>query len=123
VSHTSTATGHLRRYDATSGQKSERINSGICIDQTRVSGDGAWILFLSIPNPRAGSQHRALLQLVRLDGRYSSRLPISLPWSVNQPLILLSLNTNNDTSQFQLLTVASGALQPLFLEQSDQFYD
>ena len=136
--NTSTAVGHLRRYDATTGQKTDIVSSGIRIDQAQVSADGQWVLFLSIPDPRGDNQHSAMLQLVRMDGQglqtlycfpnatYSgqntSRLPISLQWSVDQQSILFSVNTNNDTSQVELLNVSTGALKTLFLDQNDQLY-
>lgn len=136
--NTSTAAGHLRRYDATTGQKADLVSSGIRIDQAQVSADGQWVLFLSIPDPRGDSQHSAMLQLVRMDGQglqtlycfpsqtYSgqntSRLPISLQWSTDQQSILFSVNTNNSTSQIELLNVSTGALKTLFLDQNDQLY-
>ena len=67
--NTSTAVGHLRRYDATTGQKTDIVSSGIRIDQAQVSADGQWVLFLSIPDPRGDNQHSAMLQLVRMDGQ------------------------------------------------------
>ncbi len=136
--NTSTAIGHLRRFNATTGQKADIVSSGIRIDQAQVSADGQWVLFLSIPDPRGDSQHSALLQLVRMDGQglqtlycfpnqtysgqHNSRLPISLQWSVDQRSILFSVNTNNDTSQVQLLNVSSGTLKTLFLDQNDELY-
>jgi hypothetical protein len=139
--NTSTAIGHLRRYDATSGQKSDIITSGIRIDQAQISADGQWVLFLSIPDPRGDSQHSAMLQLVRMDGQglqtlycfpssivysgqgASSKLPIALQWSVDQHSILFSLNTNNDTSSIQVLNIATGNLKQLFLDQHDALYN
>src|SRR5581483_9773863 len=124
--NTTTSAGHLRRYDATTGQKTEIVSSGLRIDQAQVSADGQWVLFLSIPDPRGDHQHSAMLQLVRMDGQglqtlycfpnqtYSgqnySRLPISLQWSVDQQSILFSVNTDNSTSQVELLNVSTGAL-------------
>jgi len=52
--NTSTAFGHLRRYDATTGQKTDFTTSGIRILQGQVSSDGQWVLFLSMPDPRGG---------------------------------------------------------------------
>ena len=136
--NTTTSAGHLRRYDATTGQKTEIVSSGLRIDQAQVSADGQWVLFLSIPDPRGDHQHSAMLQLVRMDGQglqtlycfpnqtYSgqnySRLPISLQWSVDQQSILFSVNTDNSTSQVELLNVSTGALKALFLDQNDQLY-
>jgi hypothetical protein len=61
--NTSTASGHLRRYDATNGQKTNIATSGIQILQAQVSSDGQWVLFLSMPissNRASKAQHRQL---------------------------------------------------------------
>ena len=137
--NTSTATGHLRRYDVSNGHKAEIISSGISIDQAQISADGRWVLFLSIPDPRGDTQHSALLQLVRMDGEGlqtlycfprvtysglagSSKLPIAFQWSVDQKSILISENTNNSTSQIFVLDVATGGIRQLFLDQNDTAY-
>src|SRR5438067_3252684 len=67
--NTSTAFGHLKRYDVVTGQKTELVTSGIAIQSAQVSADGQWVLFLSTPDPRIDPQHSALLQLVRMDGQ------------------------------------------------------
>lgn len=141
--NTTIAYGHLRRYDATSGKKTDIVTSGIRIDQAQVSSDGQWVLFLSIPDPRGDSQHSALLQLVRMDGQglqtlycfpnvtYTgfggqSRLPISIQWSVDQKSILFSVNTGNAgsvTSAITLLTVSNGSLHQLMLDSNDAMYN
>ena len=137
--NTSIAFGHLRRFDARTGQKVDIATSGIRIDQAQVSADGQWVLFLSIPDPRGNTQSSAMLQLVRMDGQglqtlycfpnatysghgTSSRLPISIQWSVDQKSIIFSVNTNNDTSAVTLLDVATGTLHQLFLDQHDSSY-
>lgn len=137
--NTSIAFGHLRRFDARTGQKVDITTSGIRIDQAQISADGQWVLFLSIPDPRGDTQHSAMLQLVRMDGQglqtlycfpnatysghgTSSRLPISIQWSVDQRSIIFSVNTNNDTSAITLLDVATGTLHQLFLDQHDSSY-
>ena len=137
--NTTTSAGHLRRFDATTGQKTDIVTSGLRIDQAQVSADGQWVLFLSIPDPRGDSQHSAMLQLVRMDGQglqtlycfpnatYSghsatNKLPISLQWSIDERSILFSVNTNNANSQVELLNVATGALSTLFQDQNDSLY-
>jgi hypothetical protein len=139
--NTSTAVGHLRRYDVSNGHKAEIVSSGIRIDQAQVSADGQWVLFLSIPDPRGDSQHSAQLQLVRMDGEglqtlycfpattysntttnTSSKLPISIQWSVDQKSILISESTNNALSKVFLLDVATGSISQLFLDQKDTSY-
>lgn len=143
--NTTIAYGHVRRYDATTGKKTDIITSGIRIDQAQVSSDGQWVLFLSIPDPRGDSQHSALLQLVRMDGQglqtlycfpastypqfislSLSRLPISLQWSVDEKSILFSVNTGGAgsiTSAITLLTVSNGSLHQLMLDSNDAMYN
>lgn len=140
--NTTIAYGHVRRYNRTTGQKIDIATSGIRIDQAQVSADGQWVLFLSIPDPRGDSQHSALLQLVRMDGQglqtlycfpattypiqtNSSKLPISLQWSVNQQSIIFSVSTgstSSTTSRIELLNLSSGALTPLFQDPNDSLY-
>ncbi|HVU66603.1 MAG TPA: hypothetical protein VHD63_05725 [Ktedonobacteraceae bacterium] len=136
---TTSAIGHLRRYDVSNGHKAEVVSSGIRIDQAQISADGQWILFLSIPDPHNDAQHAALLQLVRMDGEglqtlycfpqttYStlpnlSHLPIALQWSVDEKSILISVNTKATASEIFVLDVATGTLRQLFLEQTNASY-
>lgn len=138
-SNTSTAIGHLRRYDVSNGHKAEIVSSGIRIDQAQISADGQWVLFLSVPDPRGDTQHSAMLQLVRMDGEglqtlycfptanYSgmttnNKLSIVLQWSVDQKSILISENVGNSSSQIFVLDVASGALRQLFQDQKNATY-
>lgn len=138
--NTSTSIGHLRRYDVSNGHKANLVDSGLRIDQAQISADGQWVLFLSVPDPRGDSQHSAMLQLVRMDGQglqtlycfpnlklsgqtNSNKLPIAIQWSVDEKSILVSVNTNNTTSQIFLLDVASGTIRQLFLDQNDTLYD
>ena len=140
--HTSTAFGHLRRYDATNGQKADIITSGIQILQAQVSSDGQWMLFLSMPDPR-GRANVVMLQLVRLDGQglqtlmclpYSGsgggplgKPAISFQWSVDERSILLSYDvldptTYKATSMITVLNISTGALKPIFRDQGDDLY-
>jgi hypothetical protein len=140
--NTSTAFGHLRRYDMTTGQKTELVTSGIDILQAQVSNDGQWVLFLSQPDPRGGSAV-VMLQLVRMDGQGLQTLlclpyngsgggplgkpVISFQWSVDEQSVLLSddtldQTTNKATSTITLLNVSAGTLKPLFLDQADDLY-
>ncbi|HEY0757494.1 MAG TPA: hypothetical protein VGD98_26325 [Ktedonobacteraceae bacterium] len=138
--NTSTAFGHLRRYDATTGQKVDIVTSGIQILQAQVSNDGQWVLFLSQPDPRGGSAV-VMLQLVRMDGQGLQTLlclpykaanggPLGKPsfqWSVDEQSILLSnatmdQATNNATSTITLLQTATGTLKSLFVDKADNLY-
>ena len=140
--NTSTASGHLRRYDATNGQKTDITTSGIQILQAQVSGDGQWVLFLSMPDPRGGLND-VLLQLVRLDGQGLQTLmclpfsglgggplgkpAVSFQWSVDEKSILLSYDVVDNpagkaTSRITVLDVSTGTLKPIFLDQGDDLY-
>jgi len=140
--HTSIAFGHLRRYDATNGQKTDIATSGIQILQAQVSSDDQWVLFLSMPDPRSGL-HVVLLQLVRLDGQGLQTLmclpasspgggslgksAISFQWSVDEKSILLSYAVEDDpvgkaTSMITVLNVSTGTLKPVLLDQGDDLY-
>ncbi len=140
--NTSIAYGHLRRYDATNGQKADVATSGIQILRAQVSSDGQWVLFLSMPDPRGGL-HVVMLQLVRLDGQglqtlmclpYSGpgggplgKPTISFQWSVDEKSILLSYDvldhtTYKATSKITVLNVSTGTLKPIFLDQGDDLY-
>ncbi len=140
--NTSTAYGHLRRYDATNGQKTDITTSGIQILQAQVSSDGQWVLFLSMPDPRGGL-HVVMLQLVRMDGQglqtlmclpYSdsgvgplSKPAISFQWSVDEKSILLSYDVVNypadmASSTITVLNVSTGTSKPIFLDQGDNMY-
>lgn len=137
--NTSIAYGHVRRYDTVTGQKVDLATSGIRIDQAQVSNDGQWVLFLSIPDPRGDSQHSAMLQLVRMDGKGLQTLycfgkgvaanprgyidwPVEIQWSTDEKSILFSVYTTSETSQIFLLDVASGSLHQLFQGQHDAFH-
>lgn len=140
--NTSIAYGRLRRYDMTSGKKTDIATSGIQILQAQVSSDGQWILFLSVPDPRGGL-HVAMLQLVRMDGQglqtlmclpYNSNAtgPLasranSFQWSVDEKSILLSSIVFDNTvykatSTITVLNVSTGTLKSIFQNQGDDLY-
>ncbi len=128
--NTSISYGHLRRYDVTTGQKSDIVTSGLAITEAEVSFDGQWVLFLSQIDPRGDPQHSEMLQLVRMDGQglqtlycfpagslttFSDdnkvRFPIDVQWSSDQKSILTTMDEHNTTSTIRLLNVASGTVQ------------
>ncbi len=134
--NTSTAYGHLRRYDVTNGQKTDIATSGIQILQAQVSSDGQWVLFLSVPDPRSGLAV-VMLQLVRMDGQglqtlmclpYNSsgagpldKPAISFQWSVDEKSILLSSDVLDSpagkaSSTITVLGVSTGTLRSIFLD-------
>ena len=131
--NTSTAYGHLKRYDASNGQKTTIATSGIAIQQAQVSADGQWVLFISTPDPRGDARHSGLLQLVRMDGqglqtlycfpKVTTNIPPTAQWSGDQSSILLTTDTANTTSTITLLTVVSGALRnEVTLTDNNQLY-
>ncbi len=135
--NTSTAYGHLKRYDLNTQQKTDIVTSGISIEAAQVSADGQWILFLSTPDPRGDAQHSAMLQLVRMDGQglqtlycfpaipAGSQMGMNIPvaqWSVDQKSILLSYDVNASTSAVTLLNVDAGTLVPELKYTDNQLY-
>src|SRR5258708_33469009 len=91
--------GTLKRFDATTGLKTEIINlSSTYISEAQLSADGQWLLFVAI----SGGQ--AKLQMVRMDGQGLQTLYCASPdggarlesalshgqWSTNQTLIIFS---------------------------------
>src|SRR5947209_16298025 len=113
--NTSTAFGHLKRYDVVTAQKTELVTSGIAIQSAQVSADGQWVLFLSTPDPRSDPQHSAMLQLVRMDGQglqtlyclsnanYSRATMPNVQWSPDQQSMLITTDTRDTTSLVTLL--------------------
>ena len=139
--NTTIAYGHVRRYDATTGQKSDIATSGLSIMDAQVSADGQWVLFLSQPDPRGDRLHSAMLQLVRMDGQglqtlycFSSsglstgpnpggRLPIDVQWSSDQKSVLMTVDTHDTTSTISLLDLATGTIHTeLAITDSAQLY-
>ncbi len=120
--NTSTAVGHLRRYDVSNGHKAEIISSGIRIDQAQISADGQWVLFLSIPDPRGDSYCFPATTYSNTTTNTSRKLPISIQWSVDQKSILISESTNSALSKVFLLDVTTGSISQLFLDQKDTSY-
>jgi hypothetical protein len=118
--NTSTAFGHLKRYDVTTKQKTVIVTSGLAIQRAQVSADGQWVLFLSTPDPRIDSQHSALFQLVRMDGKglqtlYCSAASVqvsNIQWSVNQKFIIFdTTDSKTNVSTVTLLEVATAKLR------------
>ncbi|MBV9712473.1 MAG: hypothetical protein JO011_16330, partial [Ktedonobacteraceae bacterium] len=116
---TSTSFGRLIRYDATTGRRTEVINSGLALQSAQVSADGQWILFLTTPDPRNDPNHSSLLQLVRIDGQDLQTLYCAptgtgisnLQWSTDQRLIAFSFSRQGDGSGITILNARNGSLQ------------
>ncbi len=111
--------GTLKRFDATTGLKTEIINlSSTYISEAQLSADGQWLLFVAI----SGGQ--AKLQMVRMDGQGLQTLYCASPeggaslasalshvqWSTNQRLIIFS-HFNGSRSQIYLLNATGGSIQ------------
>jgi dipeptidyl aminopeptidase/acylaminoacyl peptidase len=105
--------GTLKRYDVTSGNKTEIIKQpNVSINDAQISADGQWIVF----SANIGSTEK--LQLVRMDGQELQTLYCgssassfyNLQWSANQHLIVF-VTTRSD---IYLLHVQSGSLQRVF---------
>ncbi|HJT57554.1 MAG TPA: hypothetical protein VJ761_13720 [Ktedonobacteraceae bacterium] len=105
--------GTLKRYDVTTGNKTEILNlSNTSISEAQVSSDGQWILFVAI------TSGQAKLQLVRMDGRglqtlYCANTGGSLhdaQWSTDQKLIIFD-NYTSSGSFVDLLNTRNGSVQ------------
>ncbi|WP_376793609.1 hypothetical protein [Thermogemmatispora sp.] len=136
--------GHLMRYDVATGQRAVIATSGVRIRQAQLSADGAWIMLLSVPDPRRDPLHVAMLQLVRLDGQglqtlycfprlpytpdgtfsafegrgvisYDSYPPLRFVWSPDERQVLLSTDLQGNISLITLLDIKTGNLRPLVL--------
>ncbi|GER83863.1 hypothetical protein KTAU_25000 [Thermogemmatispora aurantia] len=144
-SQTSTAHGHLVRYDVATGQRVTIITSGLLISEAQVSADGQWIMFLSLPDPQRDPNHAALLQMVRMDGQglqtlycfpklpytpkgktfsafegrglisYTGYPPVRFVWSPDERNVLLSADLQSTTSLMTLLDTRTGNLRQLLL--------
>lgn len=129
--NTSTAFGHVKLYDVTTGQKSVLVTSGLSIQHAQVSADGQWVLFLSTVDPRGDPKHDSMLQLIRVDGQGLQTLyclpaarytrPTNIQWSTDQKSVLISTDTNDSNSTITLLNLATGKLKTE-LKISDQLY-
>ena len=111
--------GTLKRFDATTGLKTEIINlSSTYISEAQLSADGQWLLFVAI------SSGQAKLQMIRMDGQGLQTLYCASPeggaslasalthvqWSTNQRLIIFS-HFNGSRSQIYLLNATGGSIQ------------
>ncbi len=105
--------GTLKRYDVTSGNKTEIIKlPNVSMNDAQISADGQWIVF----SASIGSTEK--LQVVRMDGQELQTLYCgssassfyNLQWSANQQLIVF-VTTRSD---MYLLHVQSGSLQRVF---------
>jgi len=109
--------GTLKRYDVTTGKKTEIIKlPNVSINDAQLSAGGQWIAFtISI----GGTEK---LQLVRMDGQELQTLYCmnsandthffyNLQWSVNQQLMAFVSNLSSD---IYLLNVQRGSLRRVF---------
>lgn len=129
--NTSTAFGHVKLYDVTTGKKSVLVTSGLSILHAQVSADGQWVLFLSQVDPRGDPHHDSMLQLIRIDGQGLQTLyclpaakysrPANIQWSTDQKSVLISIDENTLTSTVTLLNLATGKLTTE-LKITDQNY-
>ncbi len=116
--------GTLKRYDVSSGAKTEIITlSNTLIFDAQVSTDGQWVLFVALTNGQAK------LQMIRMDGRglqtlycaapatsgvnYSSAIG-NIQWTTDQKMIAFENYTNRGNIVY-LLKPQSGNLVTEFL--------
>ena len=124
--------GTLKRYDVTTGAKTEIVNlANTNISSAQLSADGQWILFVAI------SGRQAKLQLIRVDGQGLQTLlcataasngadPTSAidhaQWATNQKLIIFNSYTTQGVNLY-LLNVQSGSVQREFSSGSSFAYE
>src|SRR5258706_2207818 len=112
--------GTLKRYDVTTGNKTEILNlSKTYISEAQISADGQWILFVAV----ASGQTK--LQLIRVDGQGLQTLYCATPpsngantasslhdvqWSSDQKLVIFDSYTSNG-SAVDLLNIQNGSVQ------------
>lgn len=112
--------GTLKRYDVTTGNKTEILNlSNTYISEAQVSVDGQWILFVAV----ASGQTK--LQLIRMDGKGLQTLYCAAPpsnganpasslhdvqWSTDQKLVIFDSYTSSG-SAVDLLNTQNGNVQ------------
>ncbi len=123
--------GTLKRYDVTTGAKTEIVNlTGTSISEAQLSADGQWILFVAI------SGRQAKLQMIRMDGQGLQTLycataasnganPASAldytQWATNQKLVIFNSYTDQGDSLY-LLNLQSGSVQREFSAGSSFAY-
>src|SRR2546423_14636689 len=112
--------GTLKRYDVTTGNKTEILNlSKTYISEAQASTDGQWILFVAV------ASGQAKLQLIRMDGQGLQTLYCATPpsnganiagslrdvqWSSDQKLAIFDSYTSSD-SAVDLLNMQNGHVQ------------
>lgn len=109
--HGNTPTSTLKRYDLTTGNKTEIVKlAGVSIPEAQLSADGQWLLFVNSVN----QQYK--LQLVRMDGQGLQTLycaPRSIDhvlWSSNQKYAIFN-SFSNDQGGMYLLNLQNGTIQ------------
>ncbi len=113
-SNTQNETSTLKRYDVTTGAKTEIVKiPGVTIDSPQVSADGQWILFVTV------ADHSNELQMVRMDGQglqtlyclQNGRISNAL-WSSNQQKVLFSASAApNGFSGLYVANIANGTIE------------
>jgi eukaryotic-like serine/threonine-protein kinase len=113
----STSASTLKRFDVTTGAKTEILKvPGVTFGSPQLSADGQWILFVTSTN-----QHDEL-QMVRMDGQGLQTL-YCLPlrgiqkalWSTNQQQVLISASAPpNGFTGLYLLNTVNGTIAQVF---------
>lgn len=112
----------LRRYDVTTGKKTDLIQTTIAISSSQISSDGQWIIFMRSDSLRDTGD---AIQLVRIDGQELQTLycakgtlfGAALAWSPNQRYLAFSPPEDG----LYLLDMTSGKLRLLL--RDGQGYD
>ncbi len=113
--NTTSIFGILKRYDVTTGNKTEIVKmQNTHIDEAQVSRDGEWVLFIAhvLGQPE--------LRLVRMDGQGLQTLHCAAPstnlsavqWSPNQKLLVFNEGGAMGAPTVYLLDITNGKQQP-----------
>jgi len=113
----SNSTSTLKRFDVTTGAKTEILKvAGVTFGNPQISADGQWILFVT----NTGQIDK--LQLVRMDGHGLQTL-YCLPahgmlkalWSANQQQVLISASAPpNGFTGLYLLNIVTGTIEQVY---------
>ena len=113
----SNSTSTLKRFDVTTGAKTEILKvPGVTFDSPQISADGHWILFVT------STGQFDELQMVRMDGQGLQTL-YCLPahgilkalWSTNQQQVLISASAPpNGFTGLYLLNIVKGTIEQVF---------
>lgn len=121
IEQSSTFTSMLKKYDVTTGKKTNILKTASLIDYAQISNDGQWIIFVT---GTAHGKSDSAIQLVRIDGQELQTLSCfsgfttTLAWSSDQKYLAF----NSTGVGLYLLDMTSGKLQLLLRDSTGYDY-